>query len=358
MNLDYTSQDTLFQLFRGCLVGTAVGDSLGLQAEALSPGTIRRRWKGQWNQGFLFKYGMVSDDTEHTVMLCRALMKHPNDALAFQKEFADSLRWWLLGGPAGIGLATLKSIIRLWLGISPQKSGVYSAGNGPAMRIAVAGISFANDPEKLGQYVSAATTLTHRDPKALTGAMAIALTSAHIARFVMGKEPILFPSIHELADIARDDAEWQRLMEAIQSGMERGDSLQEFATSLGLSKGISGYMYHTVPVCLYALFHHTTDFKTGLEKLLDLGGDTDTTGAIYSALAGMIGDIPEHWSNNIKDFPISIVLLEKHARLLTRVSESGMPIIPNRFPWYGVPFRNAFFFLLVLAHCFRRIIPC
>ena len=42
MKSSYTSQDVLFQLFRGCLLGTAVGDSLGLQAEALTHGTIRR----------------------------------------------------------------------------------------------------------------------------------------------------------------------------------------------------------------------------------------------------------------------------------------------------------------------------
>ncbi|MFQ7017213.1 MULTISPECIES: ADP-ribosylglycohydrolase family protein [unclassified Akkermansia] len=358
MKSSYTSQDVLFQLFRGCLLGTAVGDSLGLQAEALSPGTIRRRWKGRWNQGFLFNYGMVSDDTEHTVMLCRALMKYPKDARAFQKEFASSLRWWLLGGPAGIGLATLKSIIRLWAGISPQRSGVYSAGNGPAMRIAAVGIFFADDPESLREYVLAATCLTHRDPKAVTGAMAIALTAAHRARFVLGRETASFPSIQELAGIDPGDTEWQRLMEAVQSSMEKNDSLQEFACSLGLSKGVSGYMYHTVPVCLYALFRHAGDFKTGLEALLNLGGDTDTTGAIYSALAGMSGNIPENWSGHIKDFPISIPFLEKHAFWLARASESGEPVIPGGFPWWGVPFRNAFFFLVVLAHCFRRIIPC
>lgn len=358
MKLVCKSQELLFHLFRGCLVGTAVGDSLGLPAEALSPGTIRRRWKGRWNQGFFFKYGMVSDDTEHTVMLCRALMKYPHDVKAFQKEFAGSLRWWLAGGPPGIGLATLKSIIRLWAGISPQKSGVYSAGNGPAMRIAAVGIFFADDPEKLRQYVRAATRLTHCDPKALTGAMAIALTSAHMARFAMGKEETPFPLIQDLGAIDRDDAEWQRLMGALQSSMEKNDSLQEFAHSLGLAKGISGYMYHTVPVCLYAFFRHAGDFKRGLEALLNLGGDTDTTGAIYSALAGMNGNIPESWSSHIKDFPLSIAFLEKHALWLARAAGSGEPVIPSRFPWYSIPFRNAFFFFVVLAHCFRRIIPC
>lgn len=357
-SLHARQEDVLFRLFQGCLVGTAVGDSLGLPAENLSAGTVRRRWKGQWRQGFFFKYGMVSDDSEHTVLLCRALMKQPKDAAAFRKEFAGGLRWWLLGLPAGIGMATLKSIVRLWLGVSPERSGVFSAGNGPAMRVAVAGIFFADDREMLRQYVEAATCVTHSDPKALTGAMAIASTAAHAARFAMGKEEAPLPSIQDLAGIDAGDAEWQRLMEAIQSGREKGCSLEEFARSLGLSKGVSGYMYHTVPVCLYALFHHAGDFKGGLEAVLNLGGDTDTTGAIYGAVAGMTGEIPEEWVKGMKDFPVSVAFLERHAQGVAQAAASGLPVMPVRFPWYAVPFRNAFFLLMVFLHCFRRVVPC
>ncbi len=300
---------------------------------------------------------MVSDDTEHTVMLCRALMKHPDDVEAFQREFANSLRWWLLGAPAGVGWATLKSILRLWSGISPQRSGVSSAGNGPAMRIAAVGVHFADDPENLRQYVRAATRLTHSDPRAVTGAMAVALVSAHNARFAMGRETEPYPSLRKLAAIDERDAVWQRLVTSIQCGLEQGRSLEEFANSLGLMDGVSGYVYHTVPVCLYALFRHGDDFKTGMESLLNLGGDTDTTGAIYGALAGMCGHIPDDWVRNLKDFPLSVAFLEKHARALSRVSESRKPVQPCHFPWYAVPFRNAFFFFVVLAHCVRRMMP-
>ncbi len=55
--------------FTGLLLGTAVGDALGLPAENLSAETIRRRWQGQWRMAFIFGRGMVSDDTEHTLMV-------------------------------------------------------------------------------------------------------------------------------------------------------------------------------------------------------------------------------------------------------------------------------------------------
>ena len=49
----------------GCLVGTAVGDSLLLPSEGLSRKRIARRFKDPLCQGFVFGRGMISDDTDH-----------------------------------------------------------------------------------------------------------------------------------------------------------------------------------------------------------------------------------------------------------------------------------------------------
>ena len=56
----------LIERFSGLLLGTAVGDALGLPAENLSAEKIRKRWNGEWKMRFIFGKGMVSDDTEHT----------------------------------------------------------------------------------------------------------------------------------------------------------------------------------------------------------------------------------------------------------------------------------------------------
>ena len=75
---------------------------------------------------------MISDDTEHTLMVAQSLLKHPDDADAFARSLAWRLRWWVLGLPAGVGLATARACLKLWLGFSPERSGIWSAGNGPA----------------------------------------------------------------------------------------------------------------------------------------------------------------------------------------------------------------------------------
>src|SRR5262245_41027544 len=68
------------RLFEGVLLGTAVGDALGLPAENLSPQRIQRLWKNEWRMRFILDRGMISDDTEHTLMVAQALLAEPDDA--------------------------------------------------------------------------------------------------------------------------------------------------------------------------------------------------------------------------------------------------------------------------------------
>src|SRR5579863_10369291 len=113
----------------GVLLGTAVGDALGLPYEGLSPRRARRLFgPGPLRHRFFLGRGMISDDTEHTCMAGQALLRAPRDVDRFAKSLAWRFRFWLLGLPAGIGSATLRSITKLWLGISPRNSGVFSAG--------------------------------------------------------------------------------------------------------------------------------------------------------------------------------------------------------------------------------------
>src|SRR5262245_52673834 len=125
--------------FQGLLLGTAVGDALGLTAENMSPQRIRKRWGGDWRMRLLFGRGMISDDTEHTLMVAQALLTHPEDAVAFQRSLAWKFRWWFASLPGGVGFTTAKACLRLWAGVPPNRSAVASGGSGPAMRGAVMG---------------------------------------------------------------------------------------------------------------------------------------------------------------------------------------------------------------------------
>ena len=64
------------QRWRGLILGTAVGDSLGLVAEGISLRRNAKLFHSHWRQRFFLRWGMCSDDTEHTVFVAQALLVH------------------------------------------------------------------------------------------------------------------------------------------------------------------------------------------------------------------------------------------------------------------------------------------
>src|ERR1700722_3834593 len=167
------------QAIAGCILGTAVGDAIGLPAEGLSRRRQRRMFPILDGYHLIFGHGMISDDTEHTCLVAAALAESAGDTDLFQQRLAAGLRWWLLTIPVGTGLATLRATLRLCLGVPPDRSGVFSAGNGPSMRSALLGVCFGHEPDRLRSLVRASTRLTHTDPKAEWAAFAVALAASH-----------------------------------------------------------------------------------------------------------------------------------------------------------------------------------
>ena len=161
----------MYQKIYGSMMGTALGDSIGLPFEALSRQKIERKNPKFVSQSLFFGKGMFSDDTEQTVAVAQTLIESYDDLELFQKGMRRRLQLWLLALPAGVGFATMKAIVKSFF---VQKSGVFSAGNGPAMRSALLGLCFGDDNEKLKSFVQVNTSLTHTDLKAYYGSLAVA----------------------------------------------------------------------------------------------------------------------------------------------------------------------------------------
>ncbi len=335
----------------GLLLGTAVGDALGLPAEGLSRRRLARLgWNGRWRHRFCCGYGMTSDDTEHTILVAETLLLQRQDPQDFSRRLAWRLRLWLLSAPAGIGLATLRACLKLCLGFSPEQSGVRSAGNGPAMRSACIGAVLAGDQAKIVAFVRASTRITHTDRRAETGALAIALCAESA---ILGHAAAT--TLARLAESAPDDVEWQEKVQLVQTALDNGWTSAQLGAALGCPEGITGYIYHTVPVAVHA-FLKATDFRSALEEVLDCGGDTDTVGAIAGALLGCrfgAGAIPEPWLSRLMEFPKGTAYLR---RLAGRLG-GAPPGRGDRHAWWLLPVRQLLFTLIVLAHGFRRLLP-
>lgn len=352
-----TSNTELQERFSGLLLGTAVGDALGLPSEGLTADQIRRRWKGQWKMRFIFGRGMVSDDTEHTLMVAQTLLSHPGDSMAFQRFLAWKFRWWFVGLPGGVGMATAKACLKLWIGFPISKCAVRSAGSGPPMRSAILGAYFADEPDRRREFVLASSRLTHRGWQAETAALAIAECLA--LTMIKDGQPDSSELISTLLPLS-PETEWKRILTAIEVSLKAQHSVSEFTGVLGLKRAVSGYSLHVVPVALYAWLRHPGDFRTALISVLDCGGDTDTAGAILGALAGASGgkhSIPTEWLNSLWEWPRSHSVIEEIAARMAEQKSSAQARGPVHFFWPGIILRNFLFFAVVLVHGLRRLLP-
>jgi ADP-ribosyl-[dinitrogen reductase] hydrolase len=347
---------TLQERFAGLLLGTAVGDALGLPAENLSAEKIYKRWNGEWKMRFAFGKGMVSDDTEHTLMVAQTLLAHPENSNAFQRALAWKLRWWFAGLPGGVGLATAKACLKLWVGFPPGRCAVVSAGSGPAMRSAVIGAYFAGKPEKRKEFVLVSSRLTHRSWQAETAALAVAEWVA----LAMTHPKADASQIFDILGALSLESEWQKIISTMKGSLAAGNSVADFVRNLNLKRGVTGYSLHVVPVALYASLRHPDDFRTALASALDCGGDTDTVGAILGGVSGVAvgkSGIPAEWIDNIWEWPRPVSFMEEVATRLASQTIATHPIGPVSCFWPAIPFRNIIFLGVVLAHGFRRLAP-
>ncbi len=347
------------QAIIGCILGTAVGDALGLCCEGLSQKRLKKLFPEINNYHFLFNKGMVSDDTEHTCMVAQTLLSSKNDPEKFTRIFAWKLRFWLLGLPAGIGIATLKSIIKLWIGFSPFKSGIFSAGNGPAMRSAIFGVCFGDNPEIMRRFVSLSTKITHSDPKAEYGAMAVAF-----AAYMSSRKKEIDPDEYfsELCSLLPEANEFIAIIKKVVESVKANETTEKFAADFGLPKGITGYIYHTVPVVIHCWLRNYDNYKSGVQEIINCGGDTDTTAAI---LGGIIGaytgkeGIPPEFLNNLIEWPRTVSWMEDLGQRLAKTfaQRIGVEQKPIHVSVIAIFMRNIFFLIIVLVHGFRRLLP-
>lgn len=348
----------------GCILGTAVGDAMGLACEGLS----RRRQLKMFPVLTGHKLlpagkGLCSDDTEHTCMLAQSLigvagLDTGDAARQFATGFGWRLRFWLLGMPAGIGFATLRAIVKLWIGIPPRLSGVFSAGNGPAMRAALIGVCHGDDPPRMLALARAATRITHTDPRAEHGALAVAL-AAHLAAAGAEITPADYAR-HLRQLLGNEGGELSGLVDNVARSVSQRESAADYTSRNGCANGISGYMLHTVPAALHVWLAHQRDYRGAITATVRLGGDSDTVAAIVGAIIGArVGKegIPVEWLRDLCEWPRTTAWMEQlGARLAAscngHVNGNALPL-----NWPGLLLRNALFIPLVLAHGFRRLLP-
>jgi ADP-ribosyl-[dinitrogen reductase] hydrolase len=287
-----SAEIALLSRFEGCLVGLAVGDALGAPVEGMSRAgieTVHGRLKDMVGGGWHgLPPGHYTDDTAMMLCIARSIVEKgcfdPEDAA---RRFLE----WFDAGPIGIGRTTWIALSAMKEGaswreageIAHQRLGGLSAGNGSIMRCAPIGLLDFMHPETLVEDSGNSSIITHWDPQARWAAVAVNLA---IAEMLKGGKGNLLP--------------------VLLRGIEHAEVRDTAAGVLRLKRvdpEPSAYALDTLRAALWCLLN-TSSFEEALVTAVNLGGDTDTVGAVCGAMAGAcygVDSIPARWREPLQD---------------------------------------------------------
>lgn len=334
----------------GVLLGTALGDALGLPAEGLKPHVITRRFGSMDRFHLLGPTGFTSDDTEMTALVGHCLLGHPRDVNACVRAFGWAVRGFVARLPFGIGLATLRASFRLLLGL--RRSGVPSAGNGAAMRAAVVGAFFAGDGPRCRDFSDALARVTHTDVRAVEGARFVALLASQCVAGASTQDRA------HMANTALAGVEEPSLRQALALAVELAagtGSAQDAAVRLGTD----GFVLRSVPWALWCFVRHGGAVLEALQVCIAGGGDTDTNAAILGGwLGGLHGAaaLPQHLVERLQGGPFGRAHLTALGTALAARAADQPAVTPRYWGVLGL-LRNLALYPVVLAHGFRRLLP-
>lgn len=334
--------------FVGVLLGTAVGDAFGLPFEGSLPVHFEKIPQ-RFSMPFMCGKGIVSDDTEQSALLAQSILKSEGDDASLLRHFRGALLGWFLRLPWGIGFATLCSCVRIMFGFRVTGSGPGSAGNGAAMRAAVIGVCFPMDKTRRISVGRAIAEVTHRDGRAVEGALFVAELAALLSR--ADKAADLYVFLGEAAEVVKD----ARLKDAISDAVtfaKKGCALVDIVEKLGNT----GYVVHTIGSATFCLLRYRDDPMTALTQVVSAGGDADTAAAVLGAWFGAwqgVSWVPDMLYDCLPGGPFGRGHLIALGHAL-RKGSSGKDV--PRYSWVCATARNLAMYPLVVASGVRHLV--
>lgn len=286
-------RDSLEDRYRGTLLGLACGDALGGPVEFLSreqiavafPNGVKEFVGGGWLH---LAPGEVTDDTQQTLILARALVADGLDL----SLLAEGLIAWYRSEPKDIGNTTRVALEALANGTPPGKSGEVAlaargardaAANGAVMRCAPVALRFRHDPAGLVAASLASARITHAEDRASWSTVAVNQAIVHL----LNGGAIVDAPRAAIAGIPNDE-----VREAVLDAASRARA--------DVSSG--GFVLETVGAAFWALAQGISAREV-IEYGVALGDDADSTGAVGGALAGAAygaSALPESWTANVQ----------------------------------------------------------
>lgn len=284
---------------KSVLFGVATGDALGVPVEFRSRERIAEdpvigmRGYGTYN----LPPGTWSDDSSLTFCLAEALTKKfsLNVIGQYFVDWVSQGFWAATGEVFDIGMTTRDAISNIEAGVIPHLAGsthASSNGNGSLMRILP--LLFYIDTKQVDkrfEITQKVSSITHGHIRSSI----CCFYYLEFARYLLKgrqKEEIYsilqseIPALLARKGIASSETDHlKRLLENNIKNVKEGEIKS------------SGYVLHTLEASIWCLLT-TESYEDAVLKAVNLGEDTDTTGAVTGGLAGLLygySNIPKEW---------------------------------------------------------------
>ena len=294
----------------GALAGLALGDALGMPTQAMSPAQIRAvygRIAGLVDADASQPYapgmpaGSVTDDTEQALLVASLLVRgrgsSSGHAALDAGEFAHALLAWedsmiARGSLDLLGPSTKAALERVRAGEDPLSVGGAGTTNGAAMRVTPIGIAVSTaDPEAFAESVWSSCQVTHATRQGFQSAAlvaaAVSLGIDAASSSASDVRALLWEAVSYVAFLSPRGA-WAPdpdVVAATRRALELAStppspSLELLAEQIGSSVASA----QAIPMAFALLARNPS--PRALLDAANLGGDTDTIGAIAGAILG------------------------------------------------------------------------
>lgn len=291
----------------GVLYGMAIGDAMGMPPELWS----RKRFLEKYGKiedfldgdpendiSYQYKRGNFTDDTSQAITILDSLIE--TDFIPDAANIARHILVWarkenafennILGPTSKITLELFEK------GEDAKEYSDQALSNGAAMRIPPVGTLFhAEQRQELCDYVYKISHITHSSDITLAGACMVAMAVASAMekedRDEMIKDVLAVEDYAMLLGASTVSASiGTRVKYGVELAKKYADNADAFLEELYNMMGAGVNTVDSVP-CAIAIAYYSFDVKQCALMCANLGGDTDTIGAMATAICGGVRGI-------------------------------------------------------------------
>lgn len=298
--------------FKGCILGAAVGDALGMPHESGAPNLnkmrygYRRAYKGHPNESL--NAGQYTDDTQ-LMLLAGTLLA---DGKFTEDRYADSLRELYLRGALRFPDGTISAVCEHQAKKDEPRKGVKSTTSGCLPLAVPFALAFPDMNEACERAVRACN-VTHTHPAA----------HAAVSTFVT----LIYHALHESPDpvgraLEKAQSEDDLLGSKIRNALNlQKDGMDTETALLKIGNGVD--VLQTLPIAFFLIsrYTHPPDLLT---VSANTGGNTDTIALICGAYLGAakgIDALPDDLTGDLEDRQRIELLGDRLFRLCKRKME-------------------------------------